>query len=116
MYESPIKIFQQQLETQMENDIFKAVARYGIDVDKEELLKALKYDREQYYKGYDEGYRKGIEDFIDRIREPIISLENGEVCPDGNGCPELVPCVDCKARKAKRIILAAREALIGEEE
>lgn len=116
MYESPIKVLQQQMETQLENDILTVVARHGIDVDKEELIKALKYDRDQYDKGFEEGYRKGIEDLIERIREPISALENGSVCPDGMKCPELVPCVDCKIHKAKRIIVTAREDLIGEEE
>ena len=116
MYEAPIKLIKQQFDAQMEGDIFKAIVRYGIDVDKEELIKALKYDRDQYDKGFEEGYRKSIEDLIERIREPISALENGSVCPDGMKCPELVPCVDCKIHKAKRIIVTAREGLIGEEE
>lgn len=44
-----------QMNMEMENGILKAVQRYNIDVDKEELLKALKYDREQYDKGYQDG-------------------------------------------------------------
>lgn len=59
MYKSPIEIIQEQMTMQMnmemENGILKAVQRYNIDVDKEELLKALKYDREQYDKGYQDG-------------------------------------------------------------
>lgn len=56
MYESPIKIIQEQWQAQMEGAILKAVCRYGIYVDKkEELLKALKYDRDQYRKGYEDG-------------------------------------------------------------
>ena len=52
MWESPIKLLQSEMETQLEGEVLKAVQRVGIDVDKEELLKALKYDREQYQKGY----------------------------------------------------------------
>lgn len=39
----------------MEGDILRAVQKYGINVDKEELLRALQYDRNQYEKGYDDG-------------------------------------------------------------
>lgn len=52
MYESPIKIIQGQIQTQMEGKVLKAVQQIGINVDKESLLQALKYDRNQYSKGY----------------------------------------------------------------
>ena len=59
MYESPIKINEDQLHNQiitdMENETMKMLMCYQIHVDKEELLKALKYDREQYEKGYQDG-------------------------------------------------------------
>lgn len=56
MYESPIEIIQKNTEMQMENGIYEAVTRVGIYVDKEELIKALNYDRGQYYKGYSDGF------------------------------------------------------------
>ncbi len=55
MYKSPIEIIYEQTQTQIENEIFRAVQRYAINVNKEELLKALKYDRQQYNKGYADG-------------------------------------------------------------
>ena len=55
-YNSPIEVFQKQIETKMEDGILKAVQKMGVNVDKDELLKALKYDREQYEKGYDAGF------------------------------------------------------------
>ena len=59
-YESPIKIIQnnihKQMLIQMEDNIMKVVQRYGIEVDKDELQKALKYDRQQYEKGFNDGY------------------------------------------------------------
>lgn len=54
-YESPITVFQKQIEMKIEEEILKAVCETGVVVDKEELLKALKYDREQYEKGYADG-------------------------------------------------------------
>ena len=52
MYESPITIIQDQMHMQMEDSIYKAVQRFNVDVNKEELIKALAYDRDQYQKGY----------------------------------------------------------------
>ena len=55
-YESPITIMMKQIQNQIinqaENGIFKAVQDVGIFVDKDELVRALKYDRHQYEKGY----------------------------------------------------------------
>ena len=36
----------------------KVVLSYGIEVDKDELIKTLAYDREQYEKGYADGLKK----------------------------------------------------------
>ena len=55
MYESPIDIIYGEMQTQIENDVLKAVQRVSVNVNKEELLKALQYDREQYSKGYENG-------------------------------------------------------------
>lgn len=55
-YESPIKVMQTSIKHQMEGEIMKAVVKFGVDVDKDELVKALRYDRGQYEKGYADGY------------------------------------------------------------
>lgn len=55
MYISPITIMQGEMNVRVENEIIKAVQNIGIDVDKEELIKALAYDRKQYEKGYEDG-------------------------------------------------------------
>lgn len=56
MYKSPIEITCGQLYTQIEggaeNTVLRVTRDMGVNVDKEELLKALQYDREQYEKGY----------------------------------------------------------------
>lgn len=51
-YEAPIKIITQEMQAQRENQVYQAIQNIGVDVDKEELLKALSYDRNQYEKGY----------------------------------------------------------------
>ncbi|MDO4486048.1 MAG: DUF551 domain-containing protein [Bacillota bacterium] len=61
MYMSPITIMQSETKMRLEGEIMKAVARYGIDVDKDELIKALNYDRRQYEKGYKDGLNKSNE-------------------------------------------------------
>ena len=52
MYKSPIDIIHGEFELKLEDKICKAVRNVGIVVDKDELLRALKYDRDQYDKGY----------------------------------------------------------------
>lgn len=59
MYKSPIEMLvadiQHQIAKEQDEEIYKAVVSFGISVDKEELLRALKYDRDQYGKGYADG-------------------------------------------------------------
>ena len=54
-YNSPIELIAGNLQTRIENDAVKVVQSYGFNVDKAELEKALKYDRDQYDKGYAAG-------------------------------------------------------------
>lgn len=60
MYESPIKVIQGELETQLEGEILKAVHRVGVTVDRDELIRALRYDREQYQKGFDDAREDAV--------------------------------------------------------
>ena len=53
-YQSPIEVIQTQMRNQIEGNIYQAVMNVGVYVDKEELIKALQYDRKQYQKGYDD--------------------------------------------------------------
>ena len=82
MYESPIKL--NEIGTHISEGIAKATDEYifaqvnmVVDVDKEELIKALSYDRNQYQKGYADGIEtKRI--LITRINEwldPDIDTE-----------------------------------------
>ena len=54
-YESPIEVISKRMRTTVEDGIFNAILEQGISVDKEELIKALRYDREQYEKGFNDG-------------------------------------------------------------
>ena len=51
-YNGPIDLFYNDLQVSLEGEILKAVQSVSILVDREELIKALEYDRGQYEKGY----------------------------------------------------------------
>lgn len=55
MYKSPIEIIQSDIQMKTEECILKAVQKIGVNIDKDELIKAIMYDRKQYEKGYADG-------------------------------------------------------------
>lgn len=63
-YESPIDIIYGDMQTKLEGDVFKAIQNYNIEVNKDELLKALAYDRNQYHEGWLDGYAQAAEDIV----------------------------------------------------
>jgi hypothetical protein len=68
MYKSPIDVMiadiQHQIAQQQDEGIYEAVVSVGINVDKDELIRALQYDRDQYNKGYAAGKRDAIADLV----------------------------------------------------
>ena len=70
-YLSPINIWitetMQDFNNNVEEQVYKEVINVGISVDKNELLKALEYDRDQYGKGF----KDGVESIIGELREVI---------------------------------------------
>lgn len=71
MYKSPIELVVNQVQNlmleQQENQVFQAIQKTGVIVDKEELQKALKYDREQYQNGYNDGYTDGANAMLAKL-------------------------------------------------
>lgn len=70
MYKSPIEVFTSQVDDaikqmreQQEEHIFQAIINVGVNIDKDELVRALQYDRGQYTKGYADG----VKDLKDRL-------------------------------------------------
>lgn len=61
LYESPITIMRQQIDIETCDDIVKAICSYGIHIDKDQLIKALAYDRAQYRKGFEDGRKSMAE-------------------------------------------------------
>lgn len=76
-YESPITMIMHEVETKIENDCVMAVQKYGFDVDADELWKALKYDRQQYLKGYEDARR-----CYERPHGKWLTDERGYVCSE----------------------------------
>lgn len=87
-YDSPIQVIASQIEMTMDGEILKACQRVGVDVNKDELIKALNYDREQYEKGYadrgnkivpvtlemDEGHTtRQIKGYLDKATQTIYA-------------------------------------------
>lgn len=65
MYESPIQIIMGEIQTHYEDEILKAIQKYDVTVDKEELIKALQHDRKQYDKGYKDGCAETFKRCVD---------------------------------------------------
>ena len=75
-WESPItKVFSdiqnQILKQDEENTMFAIKQAIGYEVDKEELIKALQYDREQYDKGYRDGVREAFKAELEEIKAEL---------------------------------------------
>ena len=74
MYNSPIKVYETAMQTIMEERdgaIFaKIQSAFDVDVDKQELIRALQYDRGQY----DKGYRDGLKVATDTVRNYLLGL------------------------------------------
>ena len=75
MYKSPIEITEKQMRMEFDDCIWKAVQDYAVSVDKEELIKALRYDRDQYEKGYADGKIAAMKEIL-RCKDCIHAKYN----------------------------------------
>lgn len=66
-YKSPIELIYGDIQIEVEDNVVKAIQGCNIDIDKDELIKALNYDRNQYSKGYEDG----VNDVLHKIRTEI---------------------------------------------
>lgn len=67
MYESPINVICGEMQMRLEDETLEAVKNIGVYVDKDELVKALSYDRNQYSKGYNDA----VEEFREYLKTVI---------------------------------------------
>ncbi len=70
MYEPIGHLIAGEMRIEVENGIYKAIKDMGIVIDKEELIKALRYDRGQY----DKGYSDGINEFAELTKNAFPSI------------------------------------------
>lgn len=79
MYKSPIELITNdiynEITKQQDEGIYQAVIKYGVNVDKDELVKALNYDRQQYT----EGYKDGVLEFANYLKSQSF------LCDPDNG-------------------------------
>ena len=89
-YKSPIDIIYGEMQTKVENGVLEAIQKCRINVDKDELIKALRYDRAQYDRGFADGYLKGVKEFAERLKEEFRANtdNNGDI----NSCyvPDII--------------------------
>ena len=76
-YESPItRAVREATETMMKQEEAECMAvitrEVGYSVDKNELIKALNYDREQYDKGYRDGVKETFKTELEKIKAETI--------------------------------------------
>ena len=86
-YESPFDLYFENVKYEIEKEMIKASQKVGIHVDKAELIKALRYDRGQYEKGYLDGM-KSWGKYGKWIKENLT----GYLTPGGNG---IWHCSEC---------------------
>ena len=89
MYEPVATFIKGQTETFLEGELLKVTQQMGLDVDRDELLKALQYDRGQYEKGYADGCRDS------RKQGQWIPLEYDGYA-DGYPVYDLWECSECR--------------------
>lgn len=66
-YVSPITVELRQIQRKLDNFILNEIRKYDVKVDKEELVKALKYDRNQYEKGYADGKKEATREILQEV-------------------------------------------------
>ena len=75
-YQSPIELMIGQMrfehEKRIEGEVMKAVQDVGVTVNKDELIKALRYDREQYEKGFADGRKGDIDKLCQEVKVDTV--------------------------------------------
>ena len=109
-YQSPIEVTISQMrfeqEKRLEGEVFKAIQDIGVTVDKDELIKALQYDRDQYCRGFIDGYTGDIDKIRQEVKADTVRKMQSEIearCIKGGIYPAFV----------KRTISQIAEEIIG---
>ena len=91
MYISPINITQEwerkepnSFGEKLDDIILSAIHKVGVEVNKEELIKAMQYDRNQYEKGYEDGKKDAVKHghWISSDGSPVKWDKMNPECPE----------------------------------
>jgi hypothetical protein len=101
---------QYEIQKQQEEELMVAVNQtISYEVDKEELIKALQYDREQY----DKGYSDCKSDMLAKVKETKKEISEWDVNKVMDGCSEPFRLGVTKGLDIASVIL---DSLIAESE
>ena len=100
MYKSPITIIESTIDSiykdivkKKDDAIFAEIqSSFGVDVDRQELIRALQYDRNQYEKGYADGKADAMAELV-RCKDCEYYKEQEKRCD--HPCQEAEYCYDC---------------------
>lgn len=119
MYNSPVSIQHGPLELEYidkylesmssaedEHIVARARSLLGVDIDRDELIKALNYDRQQYEKGYEDGKRDAVkqgrwerDDWGDYVKECSLCGKVPNAIPGRGNTPCYSDyCPNCGAK------------------
>ena len=117
-YESPIDIVVGEMQFKFEQDVMKAIQSYDICVDRDELIKALQYDRHQYEKGFADACKlntKGewisVED-----RLPEATAKQITICDQDIRSGEVVKETVVEAQVSNTVVVVCKRHLYGKFE
>lgn len=108
-YESPITMYTERIAKDIVEKqdayLMECVRKVGFDINKDELAKALAYDRDQYNKGYHDGrmYQPPVKTNYDRLQamsveelaEYMDELRIYGGCPNHGAMNCREKCSDC---------------------
>lgn len=74
MWESPIRVLQTQIESEIKGKILEFNCKYAVDLDEHRLLEMLRGDSRSYDMGYATGKREVCERIIERLKEEMLEV------------------------------------------
>lgn len=103
-YTPPASLNLSDFQDAIGDAVVQAIIKIGIRVNREELLKALKYDRGQYKAGYDAGFADGFIETLHTVRcrdcihrqgdENPMCMLHTEPCANARGYKGEAVCVE----------------------
>ena len=87
-YKAPIEVIRHEMQMRVEKDVVTAVQQHDIYVEKNELRKALQYDRDQYVKGFVDGCGEREDKLIEQVRADTVRKMHHTILLEFSDCIE----------------------------